>query len=187
MGLKRRATDEAVDSAERLSDYTVTRAPSVFAGTGLPVASARPAQELPESSAAEDGRFSLLAVPPHLHRVEERRDEVRCAIALSIVAEHPGRESGLDGVTVDISGSGLCAHMPEEPAGMHEDLLVADEIGVASVWAQIVQHRPAPEGGWTWHLKVVAADDGWEPLVERARDRNAGVLAVRGDHVSAIA
>jgi hypothetical protein len=184
---RKQRIEEAVDSAERLTEYTVTRAPSQFAGTGLPTATPREPSELPGAAVPVERPTPIPGDTALLHVVEERRDDVRCAIALSVTADHPGRETSMDGVTVDVSAAGLCVHMPEPPAGQHEDMLVSDGFGTAAVWGHIVGHRPAPEGGWTWHVKLLAADDNWDALVDRARDRNAGVLDVRNEPAEAIA
>jgi len=185
---KQQRIEESVDSGERLTDYTVTRAPSQFAGTGLPAAT--PPRQLPQGPPPPVPVERPIATQRELgllHVIEERRDDVRCAIALSVVSDHPGRESTMDGVTVDVSGAGMCVHMPEPPAGQHEDMLVSDGFGTAAVWGHVVSHRPAPEGGWTWHVKLLAADDNWDALVDRARDRNAGVLDVRPETADAVA
>ena len=184
---KKQHIEESVDSAERLTDYTVTRAPSQFAGTGLPSVSARDLPEVPAPGTAIERPVAAGHSVAVLHVVEDRRDDVRCAIALSVLSDHPGRETTMDGVTVDVSAGGMCVHMPEPPAGQHEDMLVTDGFGTSSVWAHIVAHRPAPEGGWTWHAKLLAADDNWEAIVDRARDRNAGVLDVRPEPADAVA
>jgi hypothetical protein len=179
--------EESVDSSERLTDYTVTRAPSQFTGTGLPAVAPPPPREAPSPAVPVERPIPARRDTALLHVAEDRRDDVRCAIALPVRSDHPGREATMDGVTVDISASGLCVHMPEPPAGQHEDMLVTDGFGTAAVWGHIVRHRPAPEGGWTWHVKLLAADDNWDALVDRARDRNAGILDVRPEPLDAIA
>jgi hypothetical protein len=51
---------------------------------------------------------------------------------------------------------------------IHQDVVVTDNHGSASVWIQVKSHREAPTEGYVWHVRVTAADSEWERLLKRA-------------------
>jgi len=151
---------------DRLAAYSVTRVLRGYTRTGLP------AREIPRLASAEDGDFYVRAFADRpaveLHPVEERRSEARLAAHLVVRVSHPGDDAPVEGITVDVSMSGLHLHMPEPPSEAHQDVLVSDATGTSVLWVQVLKFRFAPEhDAYSWHARVIAADDEWSELVGR--------------------
>jgi hypothetical protein len=137
-----------VELEDRLAGYEVTHAPRIPTVTGLPV---------PPPPTEVSAAVSI-----------ERRSERRQKVNLPVVASHPGRDDGLDGVTVDVSLAGLLVVMGEPPDAVHQDAVVAHGDGFARLWVRVIDARETPGGNWVWHLSVTEADDDWQRVVSAA-------------------
>jgi hypothetical protein len=104
----------------------------------------------------------------HGHPRDERRRERRRAIRLDVCASVPGTDTIVEGMTINISETGLSLQMPEPPAVADQDLLVGDTSTASVVAGHVIDSRAMPGGDvFYWHVRVTAADDQWLELVAR--------------------
>lgn len=187
--------DENVEIPDDLlSAYTATQLPG-GRPTGLPAPSSElvviedappvPAvvREALPSFDPFDARTAVRPTSPRsasrdLRPVEERRLERRHPLTVPVAATQEGSESTMTGVTIDVSSSGILLEMPAPPPEAHLDVVVGDDGDCSLLWCKVRRHRPAPNG-WYWHIRVVAADDAWEPIVRRASGADVAVGAKR--------
>jgi len=109
-------------------------------------------------------------MPAELHPVAERRDEQRFLTTISVSAGHPHSSIVIEGVTVDVSTSGMCLHMPVPPPSAHQDVVVENGEARSMLWAQVLGFRDAPVEGYLWHVRVTAADAAWSAIVQTAEE-----------------
>src|SRR4051812_4679572 len=88
---QRHAAEDQVSSGERLAAYAVTRTLSGHASTALPVGGSTAVQMRP---------------------IVERRSEPRVDASLVVCTSCPGEDGTVDGVTVNVSWSGVQLKMP---------------------------------------------------------------------------
>jgi hypothetical protein len=154
--LSRRTDEPADDVGDRLAAYAVARALSGRTRTGLPMSDVPPPVLVRERDIV------------HLQPVEERRGEPRIAARIEACASLPGTDTYFDGITVNVSRSGMHLQMPERPAGAHQDVLVSDLAGSAVLWVHVLEFRFNIESElYSWHGRVIAADEDWASMLMR--------------------
>jgi hypothetical protein len=157
--------DDVMTTEDLLAGYEVTRLSIVRRLTGLPVPVWTP-PTMPNAlvPTVQEG----IARRPDLHAVDERREAPRMRVAWPVAVAHAGEDGTDEGVTVDVSRTGMCLHMAIEPAAAYEDIAVGHDADCAIVWATVLGYRDALGSGYLWHVQVIAADEGWEALIDRA-------------------
>ena len=116
---------------DRLAVYEVTSAPRIPAATGLPAV-------MPPAVVTSVSNVSARRDDPTPQQpMIERRAEHRHRTHLRVVASHPGREDGVEGVTVNVSSGGMCVVMGEPPVAVHQDALVEEGDSSAWVWVRV--------------------------------------------------
>jgi len=95
--------------------------------------------------------------------------EARQYPSFAVAASSVGGASPIEGVTREISRSGLSMLMPQRPAAAHLDVTVSDTDLSVELWVRVVDCVATGEM-YLWHVHVVTADDGWSGIVDRIND-----------------